>query len=190
MASKSLLERLNPKGHLEIIKQFKDGTQETVLSDHNIITVGMGQTLAGLFSISDFAKSIENFSIAYFQVGTGSATMASSLTGLTTPLTAANYGETELDILTHKRAGSASNFVFARINPAYINKSSATKVTFSLVLDENTANGQSIKEIGLFSKNPYSNSGTEISYLVAYRSFAALAKGDGFSLIFRWSLQF
>ena len=71
--------------------------------------------------------------------------MASSLTGLSSPLTAENYGETELDLLTHKRAGSASNMVFARINPAYINKSSLTKVTFSLVLDENTANGQAIK---------------------------------------------
>lgn len=190
MAAKSLLEQLNPKGHLEIIKQYTDGTSETVLSDHNVITVGMGQTLAELFSISDFAKSIENFAITYFQAGTGSATMASSLTGLSSPLTAANYGETELDLLTHKRAGSASNMVFARINPAYINKSSLTKVTFSLVLDENTANGQAIKEIGLFSKNPYSNSGTEISYMVAYRSFAALTKGEGFSLIFRWTLQF
>jgi len=190
MASKSLLETLNPKGHLEIIKQYKDGTSETVLSDHNIITVGMGQTLAELFSISDFAKSIENFSIAYFQVGTGSATMASGLTALATPFTVAKYGETELDIHTHKRPGSQTNFAFARINPAYINKSSATKVTFSLVLDENTGNGESIKEIGLFSKDPFNNETPEISYLVAYRSFAALAKGEGFSLIFRWSLQF
>ena len=189
MASQSLLERLNPKGYLEIIKRYNDGTSEVVMSDHNVITVGMGQTLAEMFSITDFAKSIENFSIAYFQVGTGSATMASSLTGLTTPLTVANYGETELDIHTHKRAGSASNMAFARINPAYINKSSETKVTFSLVLDENTANGKDIKEIGLFSKNPFAHS-DEVSYMVAYRSFAALSKGEGFSLIFRWTLQF
>jgi len=189
MAAKSLLEQLNPKGHLEIIKQYKDGSTETVLSDHNIITVGMGQTLAQLFSQSNFSTSIEDFSIAYFQVGTGTATMASSLTGLTTPFTAGKYGDTELDLVTHKRAGSASNFVFANINRQSV-VGTQDKVTFNLTLDENTGNGEDITEIGIFSKNPFKESGGNVSYMVAYRSFSALSKGSGFALIFRWTIQF
>ena len=65
MTSKSLLESLNPKGHLEIIKKYSDGREETILDDHNVITVGMGITLASLFSTTDTAAAANDFNIAF-----------------------------------------------------------------------------------------------------------------------------
>jgi len=43
-------EVLDVSGHLQIIKIYKDGTEEKVFDDHNVITSGMGVGLAMLFA--------------------------------------------------------------------------------------------------------------------------------------------
>ena len=191
MASKSLLESINPKGHLEIIKKYSDGHEETVLDDHNVITVGMGITLASLFSTTNTAAAANDFSIAYFQVGTGSSTMVSGVTKLLDALTSAQYGESDLAISAVAIGGTGGTWVkdAAFINPAYVSKTSSTKVTYSLVLEETAAIGITIKELGLFSKNPLREP-APLAYLCAYRSFAGISKTEAFALIFKWTLEF
>jgi len=191
MTSKSLLESLNPKGHLEIIKRHSNGLEETILADHNIITVGMGITLASLFSNTTSSATADSFNISYFQVGNGSSVMASSVTKLGDPINEAEYGNSDLTISAIGIGGTGATLTkdAAYINPAYISKTSNTKVTYSLVLEEEACNSIAIDEIGLFSKNPLLDS-TPFAYLCCYRSFAAITKTDAFALIFKWTLEF
>ena len=191
MASKSLLESLNPKGHLEIIKRYSNGLEETVLDDHNIITVGMGITLASLFSNTTTSATVDSFNISYFQIGNGSSVMASSVTKLGDAINESEYGNSDLTISSIGIGGTGATLTqdVAYINPAYVSKTSNTKVTYSLVLEEEACTGIAIDEIGLFSKNPLLTS-NPFAYLCAYRSFTAITKTDAFALIFKWTLEF
>lgn len=188
MNSKSILETINPKGHLEIIKVYNDGTTELVLDDHNIITDGMGSTLASLFASEDTTTSFDNYTLAYFQIGETSGTMNSTRTALVNPLEEAQYGNTSLTVSSHlDSAGTTLDFV--HINPSQVSKITNTKVTYSLVLDEDTANGLDLEEIGLFSKNPTLSTPSK-SFLCAYRSFSAVSKNDSFALVLKWTIEF
>tara|TARA_R110000824_G_C15136104_1_gene669515 strand:+ start:462 stop:1025 length:564 start_codon:yes stop_codon:yes gene_type:complete len=182
-------EQLEPKGHLEIIKVFPDNTTEVVLDDHNIITHGMGITLAAMFSHDDTSDSFDNFAIPYFQVGDGSSVMASSLQLLDSPLSSGEYGNTEMSISSVNIQGTALPQSVIVMNPAYIFKASVDKVTYSITLDEITANNIEISEVGLFSKNPYLSS-PPVAFMCAYRSFTAIPKRDSYTLIFNWTLEF
>ena len=61
-------DNLDPSGHLEIYKVYKDGSEERVFDDHNVITSGMGVGL-GLLYAGSGAADITNFQIRYFQLG-------------------------------------------------------------------------------------------------------------------------
>jgi len=189
MTSKSLLESLNPKGHLEIIKRYSNGLEETVLDDPNVITVGMGITLASLFSNTTTSANAEDFGISYFQIGTGSSVMVSSITKLGDSIDEAEYGNSDLTISAIDIATETTAKDVAYINPSYVSKTSNTKVTYSLVLEEEACNTIAIDEIGLFSKNPLLEPSPS-AYLCAYRSFGAITKTDAFALIFKWTLEF
>ena len=43
-------DALDVSGHLQIYKIYKDGTEEKVFDDHNLITSGMGLGLSMLFA--------------------------------------------------------------------------------------------------------------------------------------------
>ena len=58
-----------------------------------------------------------------------------------------------------------------------------------IVLDEKTANGKAITEVGLFAKNPKGFI-KESPLLMAYISFAALNKTEEFSLVINWTIGF
>ena len=58
-----------------------------------------------------------------------------------------------------------------------------------IILDEKTGNGQSIKEIGLFSKNPKGLK-NDSPLLMAYRSFAPIIKNNEFSVVVHWCIGF
>ena len=45
----NLMEDLDIKGHLTISKVYRNGTEEVVFDDHNIIVSGMGVALAHMF---------------------------------------------------------------------------------------------------------------------------------------------
>tara|TARA_R110000824_G_scaffold349393_1_gene536262 strand:- start:155 stop:733 length:579 start_codon:yes stop_codon:yes gene_type:complete len=181
-------EKLEPKGHLEIIKVFPDNTREVVLDDHNIITVGMARTLAAMFAHDNSLDSFDNFAIPYFQLGTASSTMTSSVFQLSAPISNEQYNTTELTISAINVHGAGAQYAIA-LNPAYIMKSALNKVTYSLTLDEATANNIDIMEVGLLSKNPFIQD-PAISFLCAYRSFAVIPKRSSYTLILNWTIEF
>ena len=43
-------DKIKAEGHLEVIKQFSDGTEELVFEDHNVICSGLGQSIAEYMS--------------------------------------------------------------------------------------------------------------------------------------------
>ena len=96
----NLMEDLDIKGHLTISKVYRDGNEEIIFDDHNIIVSGMGVALAHMFALSG-SNSILDYQIDRFQVGvSGAASLELSSTNqLSGPLSSfAEYG-IEGDIL-------------------------------------------------------------------------------------------
>ena len=198
MSSKSLVETLKPQGHLEIIKTYLDGTKEVVFSDHNVITVGLGVTLATLFGNITPGTSIGKYQIKYFQLGTaGSVSYSSSaLTQLETQFTQSDYGGTPLGLRSHYNAdgsGGTTTQTFAELGAEAITKVSTDQVTYIIDLDTDTGNGKSVTEIGLFASDPLdleTSVGTKGSLLCSYRYFPAISKTTTFALTFKWTITF
>lgn len=189
MAPKSFLDTINPKGHLEIIKTYLDGTSEVLLDDHNVITVGMGITLAALFANDNITASAGDFAIPYFQVGKNTKAMDTSAVTLKAPLELGEYGtDSSLTVQEHLTS-TGSTQAFIHMNSAYVARSALSKVTFTVLISDDTANGYDLKEIGLWSKNPLQLSPSR-SYLCAYRTFNTISKNSDFSLTFRWTIDF
>lgn len=184
----------HPTGHLEIFKRYTDGKEELVFEDHNLIASGLGATFAMFFAAT--GVDVSSYQIGYFQAGvSGITTATSAISELSSVLTAGGgdgtYGlNIAVDIDRHEvlTSGVAKTQDFLVINPAFIQKVDTTTVRFVVVLDEHTANGNAITEIGLFSRNPFELA-TERSLLVAYRAFDKIDKNSNFSLIFKWSIK-
>jgi hypothetical protein len=84
---------------------------------------------------------------------------------------------------------SGTDQYFADITQGAVTKYFMDSFESQIVLDEKTANGKAITEVGLFAKNPkglYQDS----PLLIAYRSFAALNKTEEFSLVINWTIGF
>ena len=207
---KSFTEEMGITGHLTIIKQYTDGKEEVVFDDHNVIVSGMGTGLAALFTGSG-SNSILDYQIDRFQLGasgraTGVATdvlEVSSTYQLSGAITKAQYGGgsnlfiEEANLI--RPVGSwGSDIAFALVPAGKIAKISETSVRYTLVADEECANGLVdslgntgyLSEVGLFLKNPFGTTDVNSSLLAAYRTFTAIEKTSDFSLIFRWTLNF
>jgi hypothetical protein len=189
---------LDVSGHLQIFKVYKDGTEEKVYDDHNVITSGMGVGLAMLFA-GQGDNSVEDFQIRYFQVGSGAPTSYDykqfKLGGYMTETV--DYGNNVV-LSEHKRmepAGGASTDteIFMLIPDNVIKKSSSTSVTYVLYLPEDVQFDEDLDEIGLFMSNPLAvllPGQAKRSAMVAYRTFTSMTKTDQFSLLFKWKLNF
>ena len=58
------------KGLIEIYKD--DGNSiEKIYSDNNLITVGLGYSLASFFETQEVNRTIDDYQIGFFQIGTG-----------------------------------------------------------------------------------------------------------------------
>jgi hypothetical protein len=189
---------LDPSGHLQIFKIYKDGTEEKVFDDHNVITSGMGVGLAMLFA-GQGDSSVEDFQIRYFQVGSGAPTSydyrQNKLDGIQE--STSGFGNNMI-LSEHKRmqpngSPTTNNEIFVYIPDHVIKKSSLTSVTYVLYLAEDTEFAEDLNEIGLFMSNPLaaiiSTQGIR-SPLVAYRTFTSIGKTSEFSLVFKWKLSF
>ena len=194
------MNKLKPVGHLQILKLYEDGTEETHFDEHNVITSGMGVGLAHLFATSG-GSTISDFQIVNFSVGTGGVFSDSSYGywtyKLTTPLTQAQISSSGSEVLVEELFPiengqvAASTKALVRIPYSNIQKVRPTTVRFTLILDRNTANGlgTNIDEVGLFMRNPRGlNNPSPI--LVAYRPFTGLKKTSTFSLLFKWTITF
>ena len=172
-------EKTKITGHLEILKiDRKEGKTEVVYDDPNVITGGLGRSIAQFMNISGCvpdpcaeeadeeesavrdACDISPYQIRYFQIGTGADAIdaTSSVKSLVSPLTAPQYGNSlrSVDILSGILYSEAS----ASIGPqTFVQFATQGVVGSSLVsvvyLDEETANGQLLNEVGLFVDNPY-----------------------------------
>ena len=204
-------DNINPEGHLEIWKHFPDGRKELHWEDKNVICSGMGATLAEMFDAAETVP-VNEFQIIYFKVGVSGnsvtnenqvgALQVSGNHDVSAPLTAAQYGDGNLEVNTHNliaNGAEETNQAFGVIPHSYIKRVSDTKCMWQIVLDEQTANidstpfgpgnAQALNEIGLFSKNPYLRA-TDASMLCAYRYFKPIYKSDAFILVFRWTIEF
>lgn len=182
-----------PRGHLEILKLYPDGREEVHFSEQNVITSGMGHTLLKAFS-NQGLSNISGYQIVYFQLGTsGASGLQVSGTGqLSSALAEADYDTANFQISVHDLSSGtpAANQPFGVIPFAYIKKISPTRVMYQIFVGEQACDGQTLNEIGLFSRNPDGNTTTDGSYLCAYRYFTPLAKKDSFSVLFRWTIEF
>lgn len=199
----SLIEDLDIKGHLTISKIHRNGTEELVFDDHNIIVSGMGVALAHLFALSG-SDSILDYQIDRFQIGIGgnASREVYSTNDLSSPLSSfAEYG-LDGDILTAsgyqiKNNSVVNNNVYYGIIPQQnITRIDSNTVRYTIVIDELSCNNitrsgatKALNEIGLFVKNIKNNNPTA-PILVAYRKFSDITKTEEFSLVFRWSINF
>jgi len=203
----NFLEEKNISGHLQIVKVYKSGEEETLLDDSNIIVSGMGAGLSYLFAENAGTGAlINNFQIGKFQVGVSgppAGGVVSSINELSGPLSSVDeYGlGSNLVLETNELwavPGTAliGNQIIARIPGSKVTRIGDSSVRFTLVLDEEACNGltrgssdAAINEVGLLMNNPL-NSPSERPVLVAYRTFSDIYKTSDFSLIFRWTINF
>jgi hypothetical protein len=199
---KNFTERLGITGHLTIIKKHKNGKEEILLDDHNVIVSGMGVGLSYLFTASG-SDTITDYQIDRFQLGASGNTAlevstTSYLSGALGPL---QYGEdSNLYIKQNTQINGPNDVLlrtFAMIPANKITKIGDASVRYTLVVDEEACNNlvgqhdedEYLREIGLFMGNPR-GSVVDASILVAYRAFSEIRKTSDFSLIFRWTLNF
>lgn len=195
------------KGHLTISKIFKDGTEEMVFDDKNVIVSGFGWSLAYLFSRTG-SDRITDFQIDRFQVGVSGhqGNQVSSTYELSGPLSSiSEYVGDGAD--SNVYAFSAFQWkngistdtptpIYAKIPYSKVTKIDDRSVRYTILLDEDSCNditrgGEDayLNEIGLFVKNPLADS-PESSVLAAYRYFTDIRKTSDFGLIFRWTISF
>ena len=192
----------NAKGWLEISRLDLDGTEEIIFSDNNVVCSGMGSTLAHMFSSS--GVDVSSFQINLFQVGVSgdSSFQVSSTVELSSALGANDYGSDAvigLDKYVRDIVNGATAQTLLLLPQTYVNKVDVRTVRWNFILDENTANGFDLNEIGMFSNDPtaYTPGASKPTYLCAYRFFGdsnndnrGIWKTNQFSLIFRWTIEF
>jgi len=192
----NIYDYLNINGHVTIHKVLNDGQEELVYDDHNVIVSGFGVGLSHFFALSGSTK-IPDYQIDRFQLGLSGATSleVSSRFQLSSPLTtAAQYttnGIGEVVTVTANQIQNGSiinNQIFAKIPFHHVTRISESSVRYTLRIDKDSCNNLSLKEVGLFMKNPRGLS-TDASILVAYKSFSEIRKTSDFALIIRWTIN-
>lgn len=190
-------ENYNPVGHIEVWKHFPDGTRELHYEDKNVICSGMGANLSEMFDAPPTAN-VEEYQLTYFKIGIGGSEglQVSTTNDLGSPLAQDAYGNGLIDIDVHNlvangavNSAAGGTTTFAVVPHAYIKRITNTKCMWQLVIDEQSANGSELDEVGLFCKNPYRTT-PEGSLLCAYRYFTPIAKTDSFILVIRWTIDF
>jgi len=203
---KKFTDELGINGHLTIIKKYKDGQEEVVFDDHNIIVSGMGVGLSYMFTGSG-SDTVVDYQIDRFQLGVSGkpdqtpSLESSSTYQLSGALTGVNeYGGGSnlfIEQCSQLVNGAATlNQFFPLIPKNKITRIGDSSVRYTLVVDEEACNNltrdtneANLNEVGLFIKNPQ-GAGINTSLLAAYRTFSNIYKTSDFSLIFRWTINF
>jgi len=107
-------------GHITVCKIFKDGTKEVVLDRENLITAGLGSSLADLLE-GKGSDVIKDYAPRYFQVGTSTVDydITDSASAVFFKLSSAfdweEYGEdTEIPVVERYRCFVASTADYGR----------------------------------------------------------------------------
>jgi len=198
---KNFVDDLGINGHLTIIKVNKNGSEEVLLDDPNIIVSGMGVGLSYLFTGSG-SNSILDYQIDRFQLGVSgppAGGVTSSIFQLSGALTGTEYG-TGSNLFIEQRDQitntTLTNSIAALIPKHKITRIGNSSVRYTLVVDEEACNNitrsgaaANLNEIGMLMRNPTGNASAR-PLLVCYRTFSNIRKTSDFSLIFRWTLNF
>jgi len=103
-------------------------------------------------------------------------------------------GNTYYELLTTSAALSSTIFsgadqYFSIIKDRRITKYNLDSFESEIILDENTANGQTISEVGLFAKNP-KGLASDSPFLMAYKNFTGIPKTKDFTIVIHWIIGF
>ena len=103
-------------------------------------------------------------------------------------------GVTYTEMLLTSATISATTFsgtdgYFGEVTSGKITRFFVDSFEAEIILDENSANGQVLSEIGLFSKNPKGFE-KDSPLLMAYKDFTPLTKTSEFTLAVHWSIGF
>jgi len=169
-------------GHLQIAKHHKDGAEEIVFDDHNVITSGMGVGLSYFFTGSGSGK-ITDYHFDRFQVGVSGAIVQAAVDAgqagiplsavfqLSGPLErTTDYGgaASKLVLSTNSKfAGTPAatiqtGKVFAYIPFSHVTRIGDRSVRWTIVLDEQaciSGNIESIGGVSQFSSKPINEIG-------------------------------
>jgi len=205
------------KGLVTIQKVYSDGRKETVLKEGcNILTDGFGISVVNLFT-SDGSEQGDDLRIAYFQLGTSGysddpdwtdllpSSTANNFYSLSAPISSIDgYGldttlkAVEREIITVEEAfieASAltyqyENQVLCEFEADSVSDINERYINCKFTIDEKGAVGKSLKELGLFVKNPEHHQDRDRPALAAYKLLAEpLEKTDAFSLDVEWIID-
>ena len=175
----NLNDKIKIKGHLQIVKVFSTGEEEVLHDDSNVITGGLGRSIAqfmttsgcdeekcGVTSATPSGCQMRHYHISRYQVGQGASAQPelSSVKNLGLPLTDLEYGGLLRSVNIEKQAflWADDKVPIGQQDFGIITQQGS--LTSSLVtvwsLDEETANGTELNEAGLFVENPYLYDGT------------------------------
>ncbi len=197
------------KGIFTLKKVFPDGREEIIERDNNVLSINIARTFVNLFSNNLSPDSLEDLLVGYFQVGAGSHSIPTDpalkkyVYSLNQPFDESAYGPSATNsVVVHDQYfPEKQNFspdagvdvfkaAFVELSKDFYTKVTDDSVYFRLNIDEKTANGQTIQEFGLFSKNP-DNFKVDRSGLIAYKTLDnAILKNELFSLVIDWQIKF
>ena len=101
-----------------------------------------------------------------------------------------NYEEVEYaDPVFSSVVFSGSDEYFAEIREDFVTRHYYDSCESLIVLGNNSGNGSTISEVGLFAKNPKGYV-YDSPLLMAYKSFTGIAKTSDFALSFRWNIGY
>jgi hypothetical protein len=103
-------------------------------------------------------------------------------------------GRTYTELLNTSAPLSAVTFsgedqYFGMVTEGRVSKYFVDSFESEIILDENSGNGKSITELGLFAKNP-KGFGQDSPLLMAYKNFNPIVKTAEYSLVIHWALGF
>ena len=206
-------------GHITITKIFSDGKEEKVLDKHNLVTAGLGSSFIDLLTDngSNFVEdySPRYFQLGTDTIGGDSLDTSAHFYRVSSAFDWDDYGpDCGFDIEERSRGFLASSIdgitynemintsaafsavvfsgtdeYFGTITPTYLSKTFLDSFTAEIVLDENCANGTTISELGLFSKNPKGRK-DDYPLLIAYKKFDPITKTEDFTIVVHWSVGF
>lgn len=200
------------QGNVKVTKIYSNGTAETVFDDSNIVTDGLGYSLVNILT-NNGSTNIEDHQIAYFQLGNSKQDLSSvnffvknNFYALSSAFEETDYGlESPLLLYTNPQIRVQNDFdesenlvyflssgVFARLseNISTASYENTDVIKHRITLDENTANGKTIKELGLFLRNPDGAKGSDRTILAAYRALEKeIVKSPQFSINIDWSFS-
>lgn len=205
------------KGLVTINKINADGSKETLLKEGcNILTDGFGISVVNVFT-SDGSENSDDLRIGYFQLGTSGYSTDPDWTDHLPSATASNFYELSGPLSSVSEYGAdttlkaVSRNIITVVNPfaeasalkyQYENQILCefeddavsnildTHINCKFTIDEKGAVGKSLKEFGLFVRNPEHHKDFDRPVLAAYKLLAdPIEKTDEFSLDIEWVID-